>query len=185
MKSKPELLTAIQSELTKTFPEMLELRFGCEVNLLPPTGLEKYPEDLQKQWRGNNDYYSTWKFIGNDTDRDRSNYYFANGVESRYSYMTIENIKIGRAIFEQFLGIEKFEILGRPALITDVLRYIEVDGLYIENILSGQYKVFQLDDPWRDKPEKSLFIFNLSKPHLKDQSEETITKVARLMNIEL
>jgi len=76
-----------------------------------------------------------------------------------------------------------YTVLGRPALITDVLRYLKLCAIDNHGQLCPAMGGTEIGAHY--KPKLNGIKFNLSKPHLKDQSEETITNVARLMNIEL
>jgi len=139
---KTKLLNAIQSELTKTFPEMLELNFGCE--LQESTGMIA--------------------ILGGETI-----YIYPK----HYEYYDISEV-------QHHIDLGETKILGRPALITDVLRY-----LGYRYLLQGDGSVIYCRNySYKDDAEIEC-VFDMGAPHPKDQSEETLTKVARLMNIEL
>lgn len=160
--NKQQQYNHIRQVLTEAFPELLELKLGCEVMIPGHDGVQTV---LQAH-----DHACSWVVIYYLEEKDCLN---------------------GGHIGKGEENLKKC-ILGRPPLITDVLRWLILNGFPFKQIGSyanehlanggikyGDCIVYNPND--LQEPPKSI-IFDLSQPELINQSEETLQALSELMD---
>ena len=107
-------------------PEIMELKFGCEILLESPNELESYEGGFKRpKHTGNTNFYDAWTLVGierNSHGTQDYRYYFTVGS---FGYSnSLVNIDIEPKLYKKMLDLGKIKILGRPIQLADVLMAI-------------------------------------------------------------
>jgi len=107
-------------------PEIMELKFGCEILLKSPNELESYEGGFKRpKHTGNTNFYDAWTLVGierNSRETQDYRYYFTVGS---FGYSnSLVNIDIEPKLYKKMLDLGKIKILGRPIQLADVLMAI-------------------------------------------------------------
>lgn len=171
-------LETIRQACIKANPQILELGFGCELNVY-------YGEDINKREAI---LLEKGEHIADS---------FPGGGEHQQDYVPYEKVWLKEPYVdcEQCLDTDKdtnwviFEILGRPIRLADVLLAIQA-GNWIEKnrtwsiSTSGlffPYEMVGAGDEWDKEMNGKRPTWNLLKDRLEDQSDETLTFLAELL----